>query len=192
VELPALRRQRAAGAAAVAAGKVVVVGGQANGELVRDTEVFDGRRWRGGAPMPAPGDHLAAASDGRFVYAVGGRELAADRNLDRVARYDPIADRWTKLPPLPTPRGGLGAAIVGRRLVAVGGEGPTSVFATAESFDLASERWSRIADLRTPRHGMGVAAIGSTLYALGGALEPGHLTSSAVAESIAFKPSEQP
>jgi Kelch motif len=175
----------------VVGNKLVVVGGQADGELVRETEVFDGRRWRGGAPMPTPRDHLAVVSDGRFLYAVGGRELAPDRNLDSVERYDPSADRWTQLPPLPTPRGGLGAAIVGRRLVAVGGEGPTSVFATAESFDLASERWSPMPDLRTPRHGMGIAALGSTVYALGGALEPGHLTSSTVAESIAFKTSDQ-
>jgi hypothetical protein len=192
VELPPLRLRRAAGAAAVVGNKLVVVGGQANGELVRDTEVFDGRRWRGGAAIPTPRDHLAVASDGRFLYALGGRELAADRNLASVERYDPSADRWTQLPPLPTARGGLGAAIVRRRLVAVGGEGPTSVFATAESFDLGSERWSRMPELRTPRHGMGMAAIGSTVYALGGALEPGHLTSSTVAESIAFKPSEQP
>ena len=192
VELPGLRRQRAAGAAAVVGDELVVVGGQANGELVRETEVFDGRRWRGGAAIPTPRDHLAVASDGRFLYAIGGRELAADRNLASVERYDPSADRWTRLPPLPTARGGLGAAVVGRRLVAVGGEGPTSVFATAESFDLASEEWSQVPKLRTPRHGMGIAAIGSTVYALGGALEPGHLTSSTVAESIAFERSEQP
>jgi hypothetical protein len=191
VELPPLRRPRAAGAAAAVGDKLVVVGGQANGELVGQTEVFDGRRWRGAAAMPTARDHLAVASDGRFLYAVGGRELAADRNLASVERYDPSADRWTQLPPLPTARGGLGAAIVGRRLVAIGGEGPTSVFATAESFDLASERWSRMPELRTPRHGMGLTAIGSTVYALGGALEPGHLTSSRVAESLAFNPSQQ-
>lgn len=65
------------------------------------------------------------------------------------------------------------------------------MFATAESFDLASETWSPMPEVRTPRDGMGIAALGSTVYALGGALEPGHLTSSTVAESIAFKASEQ-
>ena len=184
--LPAMRRRRAAGAAAVVDDKLVVVGGQADGELVAETEVFDGRRWRGGAPMPTKRDHLAVVSDGRYLYAVGGRELAPDRNLAAFERYDPRADRWTKLPPLPTPRGGLGAAIVGRRLVTVGGEAPTNVFGTVESFDLATGKWSKLPDVPTPRHGVGVAAIGSHLYVLGGAREPGHLNSSTVAESLAF------
>jgi non-specific serine/threonine protein kinase len=187
-ELPAMRRPRAAGGAAAVGNKLVVVGGQANGELVPETEVFDGRRWRAGAPMPTKRDHLAVASDGRYLYALAGRELGPDRNLATLERYDPRADRWTTLPPMPTPRGGLGAAIVGRRLVAAGGEGPTDVFGTVESFDLASEKWSELPALPTPRHGMGVAAIGSTVYVLGGAREPGHLNSSTVAESLSFKP----
>jgi N-acetylneuraminic acid mutarotase len=188
VALPAMRRRRAAGAAAVVGDKLVVVGGQADGDLVAETEVFDGRRWRGGAPMPTPRDHLAVASDGRYLYAVGGRELGPDRNLAAFERYDVRADRWTKLASLPTPRGGLGAAIVGRRLVTVGGEGSTNVFGTVESFDLVTGRWSRLPDLPTPRHGVGVAAIGSRLYVLGGAREPGHLNSSTVSESLAFTP----
>ena len=44
-ELPQLNHPRAAAAAAVVGDKIVVVGGQANGKLVPQTEVFDGERW---------------------------------------------------------------------------------------------------------------------------------------------------
>ena len=42
VELPHLNRPRAAGAAAVVGNNLVVMGGQAGGQLVTTTEVFDG------------------------------------------------------------------------------------------------------------------------------------------------------
>ena len=80
-ELPSLNHPRAAAAAAVVGDKIVVVGGQADGKLVAETEVFDGEGWKDVAEIPTPREHLGAASDGRYVYAVGGRELSADKNV---------------------------------------------------------------------------------------------------------------
>ena len=57
----------------------------------RQTEVFDGESWTDVADMPTPREHLGAASDGRYLYAVGGRELSADKNLGTLERYDPAA-----------------------------------------------------------------------------------------------------
>jgi non-specific serine/threonine protein kinase len=182
-----MRHARAAGAAAVAGGKLVVVGGQADGRLVAQTEVFDGHAWREAAPMPSPREHLAAASDGRYVYAVGGRELSADRNTGALERYDPVADRWTKLPSMPKPAGSLGAAVVRGNLVAVGGEGPEDVLAAVQSFDLRAQAWSELPKMRTPRHGTAVAAAGDTLYAIGGARSPAHAGSTDVAEALEFR-----
>ena len=81
VELPQLAHARAAAAAAVVGNRIVVVGGQANGSLVGATEVFDGTAWHDAAPIPTPRDHLAAVSEGRYLYAVGGRALSADKNF---------------------------------------------------------------------------------------------------------------
>jgi N-acetylneuraminic acid mutarotase len=187
VALPRLHHARAAGAAAVAGGKLVVVGGQANGTLVPQTDVFDGRGWRDAAPLPTPREHLAAASDGRYVYAVGGRDLSADRNTGALERYDPAADRWTKLPPMPKPAGSLGAAVVRGHLVTAGGEGPDGVLGEVQSFDLRAGAWADLPDMRTPRHGTAVAAVGSTLFALGGARQPAHAGSTAVAEALDFR-----
>ena len=178
--LPSLRRPRAAGAAAVVRGRIVVFGGQADGRLVRTTEVFDGKRWTAGADIPTPREHLAAVSDGEFAYAVGGRRLGPDKNLATLERYDPDSDSWQPLPDMPTARGGLGAAIVGKRLFAVGGESPTGAMDEVESFNIAEKSWSRAAPMRTPRHGLVVEAIGGAYYAVGGATHSGH------ASAVAF------
>jgi serine/threonine protein kinase/N-acetylneuraminic acid mutarotase len=182
VQLPSLNRPRAAGAAAVVGDQIVVVGGQAGDRLVETTEVFDGKRWSVRKDIPTPREHLAAASDGRYLYAVGGRALTPAKNSSALERYDPATDRWQRLPAMPTARGGLGAAIAGGRLIAAGGETPTDVIGKVESYDLDKSAWSSAPSMRTPRHGIAVAAIGPALYALGGATRPGHATAAASAE----------
>jgi non-specific serine/threonine protein kinase len=182
-----LRHPRAAAAAAVVDDKIVVTGGQADGKLVRQTEFLPGGvEWKQGADLPTPREHLAAAADeaGRFLYAVGGRDLSPDNNTRALERYDIRDDRWTKLPSLPVATGSLGAAILKGRLVAAGGETSTGVIKSVQSYNLKSRRWSQLAALRTPRHGLGLAALGDTLYAIGGALGAGHLESTGKVEGL--------
>jgi non-specific serine/threonine protein kinase len=188
VSLPHLKHARAAAAAAVAGDKLVVFGGQADGKLVPPTEVWDGSRWSDGPDLPTPRDHLAAASDGTYVYAVGGRNLSADKNLGAVDRYDPSAKTWSKLPDMLTPRGDLGASVVGGRIVAVGGESATGVFSTVESYDINKRTWSSLPPMRTARHGLAVDTVGTSVFALDGAIIPSHGTSTGVAEVLPFTP----
>ena len=91
MELPSLRHARAAAAAAVVGDKLVVVGGQNEKQLVAQTEVFDGESWTQAADLPTPREHLAAVSDGTYVYAVGGRFLSADKNSAAFERFDPAS-----------------------------------------------------------------------------------------------------
>jgi non-specific serine/threonine protein kinase len=186
VALPRLHHARAAAAAATVGDKIIVVGGQAGGELVKQTEIFDGKEWKDAAPLPTPREHLAAASDGRYLYAAGGRELAADHNKDALERFDPANGSWTKLPPMPTPSGSVGAAIVGHTLVVVGGEDPTSVIPAVQAYNLRSQKWYELAGTRVARHGAGVVALGRTLYVLGGATAPTHAESTDEAEALDF------
>ena len=81
VELPNLTHARAAPAAAVVGDKLVAVGGQNAKQIVPQTEVFDGSSWKDAADMPTPREHLAAVSDGTYVYAIGGRFLSARQEL---------------------------------------------------------------------------------------------------------------
>ena len=179
-ELPSLNHPRGAAAAAVVGDKIVVVGGQADGKLVPETEVFDGKGWEDVAEMPTPREHLGAASDGRFVYAVGGRELSADKNVGALERYDPASDSWTELEAMSTATGSVGAGYAGGRVVAVGGESSTSASDVVQGYDIQKRQWSELPNLPEPRHGAAVTALKDSLYAIGGATTAGHVKSSRV------------
>ena len=140
--LPPLNRARAAAAAAVVGNKIVVVGGQADGKLLRETEVFDGQRWTIAADIPTPRDHLGAASDGRYLYAVGGRNLSSDKNT---AARSP-ATTWPATPKLknmPKATGSVGAAFVAGSVVAVGGESSTSASDAVQAYEAPSSARGR-------------------------------------------------
>ena len=186
VELPSLQHARAAPAAAVVDDKLVVAGGQNDKQIVPQTEVFDGTSWTQAADMPTPREHLAAVSDGVYVYTVGGRFLSADENSAAFERFDPASGNWEKLPDMPTPRGSFGAALVDGRIVVVGGEEPTRVLATVEMYDIANRKWSTQAPINTPVHGEAVAAVGSTIYVIGGADRPTHEGPVATVEALDF------
>ena len=68
------------------------------------TDVFDGKAWTTGPPLPTARDHLAGVSDGRYAYALGGRELSSDKNVNAVERFDPATGNWAAITPMPTPR----------------------------------------------------------------------------------------
>ncbi len=187
VELPSLTHARAAPAAVAAGDKLVVVGGQNDKQIVPQTEVFDGTSWRDAADMPTPREHLAAVSDGTYVYAIGGRFLSSDKNSAALERFDPAAGTWTKLVGMPTPRGSYGAAYLDGRIVVVGGEEPTMVLNVVEMYDIAAGKWSTITPMPTPRHAAAVAAVGNTVYCIGGANRPTHEGPIATVEALDFK-----
>jgi N-acetylneuraminic acid mutarotase len=186
VELPPLLQPRAAGAAAVVGDRLVVSGGVgANGKLLNTTEVFDGNSWTLAAEIPTPRQMLAAASDDKVVYAVGGTDGTAD--LPMVEAYDPAADSWTTLPALPQPRSDLGVAIADARLVAVGGLSAGQVLKSVVVMDLATKTWADLPEMSTARHGMAVAAVDKSVYAIGGAtgVEENQVTSTAAELELA-------
>lgn len=185
-ELPSMQNARVAPGAAVVNDKLVVVGGQNAKKLVTSTEVFDGEKWTTAADMPTPREHLAAVSDGVYVYALGGRALSADENSAAFERFDPEAGTWEKLTSMPTARGSYGAALVDGRIVAVGGEEPTRVLATAEMYDISTGKWTTLAPVNTPVHGEAVDAVGLTVYVIGGADRPTHEGPVATVEALDF------
>jgi serine/threonine-protein kinase PknK len=186
VELPSLTHARAAPAAAVVADKLVAVGGQNAKQLVPQTEVFDGSSWKDAADMPTPREHLAAVSDGTYVYTIGGRFLSADKNSAAFERFDPQSGTWTKLVGMPTPRGSYGATFIDGQIVAVGGEEPTRVLGVAEMYDVADGKWTALPPMPTPRHAEVVATVGNTVYCIGGANRPTHEGPIATIEALDF------
>jgi len=167
VELPHLLQPRAAAAAAAVGDRIIVTGGvDASGALLNTTEVFDGNAWTPGTPIRTPRKMLAAASDDKLMYAVGGSDGNTD--LATVEAYDPATKAWTPLADLPQPRSDLGVAIADRRLVAVGGVSRGEVLKSVSVFDLMAKTWDSLPDMATGRHGMAVDAIDRSVYAIGG------------------------
>jgi non-specific serine/threonine protein kinase len=186
---PSLHHPRAAAAAAVVGEKIVVVGGRTGlpERLVRQTEVFDGTTWHDRASIPVPGDHLAAASDGSSLYAVGGRRFDSPHNTKAVQRYEPATDQWTRLTNLPRRLSGAGAAIVHGQLLVAGGENIIpEVVSTVRAYDLTdpAATWTTLPSLPVGRHGLALTAVGDTLYAIGGSTQPGHTASTATVEAL--------
>jgi serine/threonine-protein kinase PknK len=186
VDLPSLTHARAAPSAAVVGDKLVVVGGQSAKQLVKPTEVFDGSSWKDAADLPTAREHLAAVSDGTYVYAVGGRQLSADKNTAALERFDPASGKWTKLVGMPTPRGSYGATYIDGRIVAVGGEAPTQVLNVVEMYDITDNKWTTLPPMPVSRHAEVVATVGNTVYVIGGANRPSHIGPIATVEALDF------
>ncbi len=183
VELPHLLQPRAAAAAAVVGDRIIVTGGvDASGALLNTTEVFDGNSWTLGAPLPTPRQLLAAATNGKLVYVIGGASGSTDSAA--VEAYDPDAKTWSTLPPLPRPRSDLGVAIADGRLVAVGGQSGGEVLKSVSVLDLMAKTWDGLPDMATARHGMAVAAVEKTVYVIGGATGPGDQQVVSAAEAL--------
>ena len=136
IEGPPLHHARAAGAAAVVGDKIVVAGGRTGdpGQPVLPTEVYDGTSWHDAAAIPTPGDHLAAASDGTYLYAVGGEKLTSSPSPRGGAALQP-GDQpvGPGCRPCRAAVTNVGAAVVGGQLITLGGETLGSVFNTVRA-----------------------------------------------------------
>ena len=188
VELPPMLSSHVAGGAVVVGDQIIVSGGQADGKLNPTTEVFDGTAWKRVSDLPTPREHLGMATDGKFAYVVGGRDLSSDKNSSALERYDPKTDSWAALAAMPAPRGGVGAAVADGRLVVAGGEEPTSVDNSVFAYDIASNTWSDLPPMPTGRHGLAVAAVDKTIFAIGGATQASHTASTGVGEALQIPP----
>jgi serine/threonine-protein kinase PknK len=193
VPLAPLLQPRAAGAAATVgapgtpAERIIVTGGvDANGAPLNTTEIFDGNSWTLGAPIPTPRQMLAAASDGKLMYTVGGNNGTTD--LTTVEAYDPAAKTWTALAGLPQPRSDLGVAIADNRLVAVGGVSEGQVLKSVSVLDLMTKTWDALPDMASPRHGMAVDGVDKSVYAVGGSTAVGDAQVVATAEVLNLPP----
>ncbi|ORW92237.1 protein kinase [Mycobacterium szulgai] len=186
VELPGLKHARVAAAAAVVGDKLVVVGGMNGKQLVGETEVFDGNSWKDTASLPTPREHLAAVSDGTYVYAIGGRFLSIDRPSVAFERYDPQSGTWTRLLDMPTSDQSFGASFIDGRIVMVGGESATQVLGVTEMYDIADGKWSTLPPLPAPQHDQILVTVGNSLYCIDGANQLGREGAIAAMEAMDF------
>ena len=189
----AMPTARGAAGAALANGRIYVVGGAGPLPNSRDQAIRPGspqrslavveeydpvaNRWRARAPMPIARNHLAVESVGGKVYAIGGRLggafiIAMPGNVDLTLEYDPATDVWLTRAAMPTARSGLNSAMLGGRIYVAGGELQTYQYLAAyrafEAYDPAANVWYPLPSLVIPRHEAAMAALGTRVHILGG------------------------
>ena len=189
-QLPALKNPRAAGAAAVVDGQIVVVGGLGDdGPGGRHRGLRRKEPWQERARIPTPREHLGAASRTvATLHTVGGRD-ATSRDVAVLERYDPAADDWTTLPP----DAGCARRAGGGRHGRAGcspwvASGPPACSTPSRPTTSAAGRWTSMKPLPRPRHGMAVVAARDRLFALVGALGRAHTDSTDVGDALSLNP----
>ena len=185
--------KRGAAGAAVANGKIYVVGGATslpgvteNGihptrahNVLATVEEYDPatNSWRARRPMLVARNHHAVAGVGDKIYAIGGRIGAAfisggSNNIDLVEMYDPATDAWSVRDKMPTRRSAIGAVVWNGKIFVPGGEfqdrRELAAFRAVEMYDPAVNRWQIMPSMPHPRHGLGIGVIGNRLYAVSG------------------------
>jgi N-acetylneuraminic acid mutarotase len=181
-----LPQPRAFAGAAGLGGLLYVAGGEV--KLAPDTYeatnsvlVYDPKQntWRSVAPMPTARQRLRLVASGRYLYAIGGFDLAG-QSLTTVERYEPKSNSWTTMNPMVESRA-LPCAVetkVGKRrvLVVVGGfefpgDGTVDGRRTTEVFDPDTGRWTLL-DVLLPPIGRGshdcATEADGTVLAIGG------------------------
>ncbi|MBK7582646.1 MAG: hypothetical protein IPI67_20920 [Myxococcales bacterium] len=167
--------QRTSAAAVALGGRVILVGGSSENQILSKTLEFDPttKAWSELAVLPTPRASLAAVVYGERLYALGGYVQSASTNHPSAAleRYDRATDTWVTLPPMPTPRSHLGAAVLGGRIYAIGGVGEynTQPLRTVEVFDPATETWQDGESLPVARAGAATVVWHERAYVIGGA-----------------------
>ncbi|MEK7476011.1 MAG: kelch repeat-containing protein [Candidatus Coatesbacteria bacterium] len=161
---------RWAAAAAVAGGKIYVVGGDDGFTELATLEVYDpgSDTWATKAPMPTPRCDLAAVAIGGTVYAIGGRDAASGAYYPTVEAYDPDTNTWVTKAGMPTAREIRAAAVTGNRIFAIGGYDGANIVDTVESYDPLTNAWSAKAVMPAPRGSSSAAVVNGRIFVLGG------------------------
>jgi len=161
--------------AAVAQGRMHVVGGYGEGAVNRDYHhLYDpaADRWLNGAPLPRGANHVAVAADGDRVYACGGF-VEQNRRSDTLAYvYEIGADRWRPIAPLPRPRGAAAAVMLDGQLHLIGGASePAAERASVgwhEVYDPKADKWTTLKALPGARDHVGCVAYDGMIHIIGG------------------------
>jgi hypothetical protein len=168
-------------------------------EITNSVLAYDPKQntWRSVAPMPTARERLRLVASGRYLYAIGGFDLAG-QSLATVERYDPKSNTWATMNPMIESRY-LPCAVetrVGhqRVLVVVGGFEfapggvPIGARRTTEVFDPHTGRWTLL-DVLLPiargSHDCATEADGTVLAIGGGNPVAGFLAN---VDALSLKP----
>ena len=123
------------------------------------------------ASLPAPRGWFSAASDGTYIYLLGG----VDQNFTTTAtlwRYDPTSNTYnTSLPSYTIPTYFHASAYLNGKIYRIAGRAIGTDF-HVEVYDIATNAWSMAANYPFANHSLMAVALGNYVYAGGGNASP--------------------
>lgn len=119
-------------------------------------------RWQEQEPLPSGINRMAATSDGKYFYQIGGRVNTGNSTaLTTVQRFDPEAatPAWEALAPLPAPINSGKAVMINGKIYVPGGiTPPVEIDRGQFVYDIAGNSWSKMAAPPVGVHAYALAA----------------------------------
>lgn len=205
--LAPMQTARGSALAAVARGKIYVIGGAslhpgAKRESLTATlphrslatnEMYDPAtdKWESRSPMPTARNHASIGTVNGKIYILGGRVGSVFVNAsatDVVEEYDPSTDSWgIAKARMPTARSGTAYGTYGGKIYVAGGEYLNSqvvgAFRDIEAYSPATNSWTTLPPLPLPRNAPAGVALGNRFYLISGQMQSGSIGGPALASS---------
>jgi hypothetical protein len=150
-------------------GNVYSFGGIANNTAIANAYKYTPgtNTWTAIASLPAPRGWFSAASDGTYIYLLGG----VDQNFTTTAtlwRYDPASNTYnTSLPSYTIPTYFHASAYLNGKIYRIAGRAIGTDF-HVEVYNIATNTWSMAANYPVANHSLMAAALGGYIYGAGG------------------------
>jgi N-acetylneuraminic acid mutarotase len=154
-------------------GNVYSFGGIVNNSAITNAYKYDptSNTWTPIAPLPQARGWFSGASDGTYIYLLGG----VDQNFNTTAtlwRYDPVSNTYnTSLPSYTIPTYFHASAYLNGKIYRIAGAAIGSDF-HVEVYTIATNTWSMAANYPFANHNLMAAAVGNYVYAGGGNASP--------------------
>jgi Predicted solute binding protein len=154
-------------------GNIYSFGGIVNNTAITNAYKYNAstNSWSPIASLPAPRGWFSAASDGTYIYLLGG----VDQNFNTTAtlwRYDPVSNTYnTSLPSYTIPTYFHASAYLNGKIYRIAGRAIGTDF-HVEVYDTATNTWSMAANYPFANHSLMAVALGNYIYAGGGNASP--------------------
>ncbi|GFQ70644.1 alpha-scruin [Trichonephila clavata] len=182
-KLPDMRNARMYHGVAALKGKIYVVGGKKDSDIMLDSvEVYNTKTntWTIVDSLDYPTMGAGVCSHHGQVWVIGGMSESRGKIslIHEVRCYDPQMREWIRnIPSLPYPRAFIGAVECMNRVFIMGGTSYADSDIYSDDLNSLDEviyfeederTWKTITPMMDPRHFVGAAAVGRSLFALGG------------------------
>ncbi|XP_011500477.1 PREDICTED: actin-binding protein IPP [Ceratosolen solmsi marchali] len=168
-EVAPVQIERVLPGVALLSGKVYVVGGEIDYDIIASGECYDPHDnvWTSIACMVEPRCEFGLCAFNNNLYAFGG--WVGEDIGDTIEIYDPVINFWTVSGKLPEPRFSMGVVAYDGLIYIVGGcSHDIRHRKDVMSYNPSTQEWRSLAPMMTPRSQMGIAVLDDYMYVVGG------------------------